>query len=76
MNFQEAYSEAYFEITDKGYNTQAKADFKQGKYRGTVWLHKKATWKDKPRMVIKLKKLGSKYDIIKEEKQKFIERYV
>jgi hypothetical protein len=76
MNFQEAYSEAYFEITDKGYNTQSCVDFKQGKYRGTVWLHKKATWKDKPRMVIKLKKFGSKYDIIKEEKQKFIEKYV
>jgi hypothetical protein len=75
MKVKEAYQEAYKELMEKGYNTQTFREFSEGVYRGVVYLHKKATWKSRVRVVYRVYKRGSRYLLIKDDKREFLEKY-
>lgn len=76
MKVKEAYQKAYEELMEKGYNTQAYKEFSEGIYRGYVYLTKRATWKSRINVVYKVYKKDSRYLLVKDDKKKFMEKFV
>ena len=73
MKVIEAYQKAYKDITEKGYNTQAWEFFSDGPYEGIIYLVKsKATRKSKIRTLYKVRFKGSRYLLVKQDKQDFL----
>jgi hypothetical protein len=72
---QEAYNQAFNDITSKGYKTLSYESFSEGNYTGTVILSKRATWKSPISIVFKVRKHGDKKLLVKQDKNVFMEIY-
>ncbi len=72
---QEAYNEAFGDITSKGYKTLSYESFSEGNYNGTVILSKRATWKSPISIVFKVRNNNSKKLLVKQDKNVFMEIY-
>ena len=81
MNFLQAKTKAYSEITESGSNTESCFLFDEGNYYGFVIYRKKATKKDKPRMLVtvysnqKTNENGKRLQLSKAEKTEFLRQY-
>ena len=82
MNFYQAYVKVYCGIRKSGNVTLEYEKFVQGCYFGMVIMHKKATWKDKPKATYKVYKRGvvgkngNHILLTKDAKEKFLWKYV
>lgn len=82
MTFIGAYNKAFADILMYGYNTETYENFEQDEFFGTVIFRKRATLKDKPRMIVKVysdnkvNKNGKCVRLTGEEVTEFLEKYM
>ena len=79
ITIQEAYNKAFMDLMSTGNNTVAHEKFTEGKYFGTLYIKKNATWRSRPSVVVYLKRIdgprnknGNLMLINKQEKLDFL----
>jgi len=79
ITIQEAYNKAFMDLMSTGNNTVAHEKFTEGKYFGTLYIKKNATWRSKPSVTVRLKRIdgprnknGNLMLINKQEKLDFL----
>ena len=79
ITIQEAYNKAFMDLMSTGNNTVAHEKFTEGKYFGTLYINKIATWRSKHSVTVRLKRIdgprnknGNLMLINKQEKLDFL----